>query len=198
MCFHSTCVARAAGKPAPCLGRAGCELPYSQLEKPPVPHSLVELGVSCLVPSWKCGLWPSWEVSRCPVCAGSGSSWHRLKPQLWGSGQIPEVAVTLCSHAPAFPAVGHRSCAVCWGSSGPQTFPEPPPAPEASQPSGAADGESSGTPGFGLGTRGAVVFPHPKPTPTQAAWPWLRAGEGVGMFVPLFLGKEHCWGYRAV
>lgn len=53
--------------------------------------------------------------------------------------------------------------------------------------------ESSGAPGFGPGTRGAVVFPHPWPTPTQAAWPWLGAGERAGMFVPLFLGRERCW-----
>lgn len=82
------------------------------------------------------------------MCAVLGPSWHRLKPQLWGSGQIPEVAVTLCSHAPAFPNTGHGSCVAL-------ELPRPPSLPGAlSSPSGTLSVlelvvESSHVPGFG-------------------------------------------------
>lgn len=163
------CVARAAGKPTPFLGY---ELPNSQLEKPPVP-----CGAGCELP------YSQMEISAlAKLCPPSGPSRHRLEPQLWGSGQIPVLEfVQPCS---CFSCCRTRILR----SAGAPHAPELPSSPLSVLELVV---ESSFVPGFGLRTRGAVVFPHPKPTPTQAAWLWLRNGGRAGMFVPLFLGKEH-------
>lgn len=148
--------------------------------------------MSCRIPSWKPRRWPSWEVSRHPVCAGSGPSWHRLEPRLWGSGQIPEVAVTARSRAAACPAAGHGSCAALG-------LPRPPSSPlrslRASQHSGAGGGELWSARIWVAG-KGGHCFSSPRAIAHTGGLALGQGGRESWDFAPLFLGKEHeqlCW-----